>query len=131
MEKITEICLCHGEEWGSRVELLRHQLGGYQRQQESIDKEVVLSRTAVAQAGGDPETLLRERKQLKEAGRNLQKEKIRFTEEKERAEHFLQLEISRTQERVVAMEAWEVRLGHREAEAQDAEFRCGYEFPGT
>ena len=67
MEKITEICLCHGEEWGSRVELLRHQLGGYQHQQESIDKEVVLSRTAVAQAGGDPETLLRERKQLKEA----------------------------------------------------------------
>ena len=97
--------MCHGEEWISRVELLKHQLHSYRRQQESLDMEVALSRAALMQAGRHPETLLKERKQLEEAGRTLQMEKIRFAEEKERTEHFLQLEISRTQERVVAMEA--------------------------
>ena len=131
MEKITEICLCHGEEWMNRVELLKHQLHHYQHQQKETTMKVAWYRAALEKSGRDPEKLLKGRKQLEETERTLQIEKIHFIEEKERTEHLLQLRISRTQEQVIAIEAWEVRLGHREEEVQDAEFRCGYEFPGT
>ena len=131
MEKITEICLCHGEEWVDRVELLKHQLHHYQQQQKETTMKVAWYRAALEKSGRDPEKLLQERKQLEETERTLQTERMRFLEEKEKTEQLLQLRIGHTQERVMAMEAWEVRLGHREEEVQDAEFRRGYEFPGT
>ena len=131
MEKITEICICHGKEYEDRVELLKHQLRHYQQQQSEIAAKVAMYRATVRKSGRDPEQVLKEGKELKEAEKTLQTEKIRFIEEKEKTQQIFQLRINHTQQQVKAMEAWEVRLCYREEEIQDAEFRRGYGFPGT
>ena len=45
---MEEICLCHGEVWGDRIDLLEHQIQFYMKKAEKNRKEAAIFRAALA-----------------------------------------------------------------------------------
>ena len=109
MEKITEICQCHGQEWTSEVEMLEHQVHHHQQLVRWGTEELELFKT------GDE----KRHQKIKEERMMLENRRAAFEEEKKQIEHLIRLEVSQVYERMITMAAWEARLGHREVEARE------------
>ena len=116
MEKNAEICQCHGQEWTSEVEMLDHQVRHHRQLTEQGKEELELFRTALGEVA-DKNT----QQKMKEEKVMLEEKRAAFKEERKQIENLLRLEISHVYERMVALAAWEARLGHREVEAREME----------
>ena len=116
MEKNVEICLCHGQEWTSEVEMLEHQVRHHRQLTEQGKEELELFRTALGEVA-DKNT----QQKMKEEKAMLEEKRAAFEEERKQIENLLRLESSHVYERMIALAAWEARLGHREVEAREME----------
>ena len=113
---MEEICLCHGEVWRDRIDLLEHQINFYMKRGEKNRKEAAIFRAALAREGGKPEELLVEQEELKKEERRLQIYEQKLDEEKRNVEECIIKERNFMQERVMAKAAWEQRLEQRSQE---------------
>ena len=68
---MEDICLCHGEVWRDRIDLLEHQIQFYMRRAEKNRKEAAIFRAALAWEGGQPDELIMEQEQLRKEERRL------------------------------------------------------------
>ena len=113
---MEEICLCHGEVWRDRIDLLEHQIQFYMKKAEKNRKEAAIFRAALARKGGKPEELLIEQEQLKKEERRLEMYEQRLNEEKRNIEDCIIQERNYMPERAMAMAAWEQQLEQRSRE---------------
>jgi len=113
---MEEICLCHGEVWKDRIDLLEHQVQFYMRRTEKNRKEAEIFRAALARKGGKPEELLVEQEQLRREERRLKIYEQKLDEEKRNVEECIIQERNYMQERAMAMAAWEQHLEQRSRE---------------
>ena len=84
MEDVQEICLCHGTEWSSRIELLYHQVSFYQRQAWESQRKTELYRFELGRAGVDSTSVDQRKLKLRRKEEALQKKEERISEEQER-----------------------------------------------
>ena len=113
---MEEICLCHREVWGDRIDLLEHQIQFYMKKAEKNRKEATIFRASLAREGGKLDELIMEQEQLRKEERRLKIYEQRLNEEKRKVEECIIKERNFMQERAMAIAACEQQLEQRSRE---------------